>query len=1817
MTVNGTANASAAGGASGQTFVFAFQNNGGTDFASGSQVVLTIPAGWTEPQTTNAAGPGYVAIADSADGSCTPSLGTAPITGSGPWTITVAQTCRSGGSMTITYGAGSSTENVTPPVATGQYKFTTLTSHGSAAPTEISSSPTITVDTLAITFYKEICARYTDVPANINPTNVDQTGWHGAELDTSYQTGDVNPATDIPAACAPASGWSFQLRRGSGGALIETVTTGSDGTYTAYIGPNDLAGARGTDPSWSGVWIYEVTRPDAGFGALRCYQDHLNGDNEDYVRAASSSVNQTYCIAYNVAGPGISLTKTASPSTYALGDPITYTYTVINTSNVNTGSAQFSVTDDKLGVFPCGTPQDLVPDVGNASDPTAGSLAKPSAGSFVTCTNTHAATQTDIDNGSIVNHATASYTLLSKTYNSNTASAKVTAKPTLTITAKPQSKTYGTALDLSTLSTTGFTVSGLAPGDGVDSVTLTSDGAAADGTAGSHSITPSAATGTGLDHYNIVYTAGTLTVNAAVLTVTAENKSHAYGTALPALTYTITGYVNSEDSSVVSGAPVLGTTATPTSPISGSPYIITITQGTLAAANYTFIMANGELTVTQAAITIAANNQTKTYGTALNLGTTAYTVTSGSLSNAGDITGVTLTSIGAPAGAAVGTYPIAPSLAVGPNAANYTIAYANGQLAVGQAPSVVTVTCSPTSVAYTGAAQTPCTATVTGDGLTTINVPAASLTFANNINAGTVANPTASASYTWTGDANHTGNTGSATFTITPAAITITANNQTKTYGTALNLGTTAYTVTSGSLINAGDITGVTLTSTGAAAGAAVGTYPIAPSLAVGPNVANYTITYANGQLAVNAAAATVKITCPASVEYTGSAIAPCTAAATGAGLGTGRDVSSFIVYSNNVQVGTAGASITWSDANHAASSDAGSFQITPIALTITAADQTKTYGDTFTFIGHEFSITSGSLVGTDSISAITLNSAGAFATASAAGSPYAIVPSNAVGNGLGNYSITYANGLMTVLKADTTITIICPASVAYTGSAITPCTASADGPTYSTPVDISDLIGYVGNTDVGFAGATVLWPGDPDHLPSIAGTSFQITPLALTITASDQTKSFGDTFTFTGHEFAITTGTLVGTDSIDSVTLTSPGADASAGVAGSPYAITPSGAVGSGLDNYSITYADGPMFINPAAATVKISCPASVQYTGSAITPCTATVTGPGFGSGLDVTSDIGYVGNTNIGGADAIVIWSGDPNHTGGGDVAGFQITPIALTITAKDQTKAYGQTFSFSGNEFSITSGTLLGGDSIDSVTLNSAGAHASATVAGSPYSITATGATGTGVGNYAITYADGQMTVTPLALTLTANDQSKTYGQTFAFTGNEFKITSGSLLGSDSIDSVTLNSAGAAASASVAGSLYSITATGATGTGASNYDITYADGQMTVGPAALQITASSATIGYGDSIPDITPIYAGLVGGDTKPATEPTCSTTATDTSSVGPYPSTCKDAADPDYTITYVGGTVTIDNMPTLHITASSDTMTYGGTVPTITAASITGFVKGDTAASLSGLTCVTDATSSSPVGGYTSSCSGAVNANYNFDYINGTVQVTKADLTITPTNRAKPFGTTLNLGTTGFGTSGLVNGDSVTGVTLASSGTPASAVVGPYDIDASGATGTGLGNYAISYGTGTLTVTERLILTVTANDQSRDYSNANPILTFTITGYADGDGISALTTLPTCTSDADAASLPGNYQITCSGAVADAYDFNYVSGTLKVTGQIVDPATGKPVHTPPTTSTGSGPNGDNSTPLFVLLICLAFSGLGLLAVQAQRKSIRS
>jgi MBG domain (YGX type)/Pentapeptide repeats (8 copies)/Carboxypeptidase regulatory-like domain/Bacterial Ig domain len=81
----------------------------------------------------------------------------------------------------------------------------------------------------------------------------------------------------------------------------------------------------------------------------------------------------------------------------------------------------------------------------------------------------------------------------------------------------------------------------------------------------------------------------------------------------------------------------------------------------------------------------------------------------------------------------------------------------------------------------------------------------------------------------------------------------------------------------------------------------------------------------------------------------------------------------------------------------------------------------------------------------------------------------------------------------------------------------------------------------------------------------------------------------------------------------------------------------------------------------------------------------------------------------------------------------------------------------------------------------------------------------------------------------------------------------------------------------------------------------------------------------------------------------------------------------------------------------LTITASSGTMTYGGTVPAFTP-SYSGFINDDTASSLTTQPiCTTTATASSPVGTYPITCSGGVSANYTFTYVGGTLSVVIVD----------------------------------------------------------------------------------------------------------------------------------------------------------------------------------------------------------------------------
>src|SRR6201999_1044399 len=101
---------------------------------------------------------------------------------------------------------------------------------------------------------------------------------------------------------------------------------------------------------------------------------------------------------------------------------------------------------------------------------------------------------------------------------------------------------------------------------------------------------------------------------------------------------------------------------------------------------------------------------------------------------------------------------------------------------------------------------------------------------------------------------------------------------------------------------------------------------------------------------------------------------------------------------------------------------------------------------------------------------------------------------------------------------------------------------------------------------------------------------------------------------------------------------------------------------------------------------------------------------------------------------------------------------IDPKALTITAHDASKTYGDTPDLGHTAFDADG--LINGDAVTSVDLSSTGTAATATVAGGPYAIVASNATGTGLDNYTVSYANGVLTVDPKALTITAHDASKT-------------------------------------------------------------------------------------------------------------------------------------------------------------------------------------------------------------------------------------------------------------------------------------------------------------------------------------------------------------------------------------------------------------------------------------------------------------------------
>jgi len=467
------------------------------------------------------------------------------------------------------------------------------------------------------------------------------------------------------------------------------------------------------------------------------------------------------------------------------------------------------------------------------------------------------------------------------------------------------------------------------------------------------------------------------------------------------------------------------------------------------------------------------------------------------------------------------------------------------------------------------------------------------------------------------------------------------------------------------------------------------------------------------------------------------------------------------------------------------------------------------------------------------------------------------------------------------------------------------------------------------------------------------------------------------------------------------------------------------------------------------------------------------------------------------------------------------------------------------------FSVSAGALPPG-----MALGSDGSLSGIPTAAGSYSFTVTAqdntpAPGTLTGSQAYT-----LVIDPAVLTITANPAGSVYGAALAASSSLTVSYAGFVNGDGA---ASLGQQPTVTNSAVDGSPAGPYVLMPAGAQSSNYTFTYVNGVYTVSPAPLTITADNKSMTYGGTAPALTVSYSGFVNGDVAASlsTAPTITNTAGPSPAAGVYPITVSAAVDPNYSIAYVAGTMTV-NKALLTVTADNKTMPLGGPLPTFTV-SYSGFVNGDDASDLGAPSAATTtATATSGAGTYTITAGGGASSNYTFGYVNGTLTVGKGVLTITANAATSVYGATVLSGSSlTVSYSGFVNGDGPGNLTtppIVTNTAAAGSHAGAYALVPSGAASA---NYTFNYVNGTYTIIPAP-LTISAVSVTMPYGGPVPALTASYSGFVNGDGPGSLSTPPAIATTATATSAVGTYPINISGAVDPNYTITYSPGTIAV-----------------------------------------------------------
>ncbi|GAA4274338.1 hypothetical protein GCM10022258_36340 [Aquimarina gracilis] len=1120
-------------------------------------------------------------------------------------------------------------------------------------------------------------------------------------------------------------------------------------------------------------------------------------------------------------------------------------------------------------------------------------------------------------------------------------------------------------------------------------------------------------------NYTLSFVPNDLTIGQRAIEITVDAKLKTYGDADPALTYQITvGGLQFSDSFTGSLSRVAGEDV-------GN---YAIQQGTVTAGdNYNITFVTNDLTIGQRAIQITADALNKVYGDADPAFT--YQITSGSLVFSDAFTG-SLTRV---AGENVGNYAINQGT-VALNA-NYNLTYVGDDLTIGQ--RAIEVTADAKSKIY-GDADPALTYQITSGSLVGSDAFIGIMTRVAGENVGTYA----ILQDTFTAGANYNIAFISNDLTIGQRAIEVTADAKTKTYGDADP--TLTYQITSGALQFSDAFTGVLSRD----AGQAQGNYAINQgTLSLG---GNYNISFVSNNLSIGYRHIIIAAVAPLPQKVYGDAdpsfnfpyrIVQGSLAfddsleTLGTSRFSGEDVGSYRI---------GGLEARFTSTNGGESSYTYSFtgaasivlQITPRALEVTADAKSKTYGDADPTLSYQ--ITNGALQFSDAftgnLNRVTGEDVGTYA-----------INQGTLSAG-SNYTMTYVGNSLTIdqraieITADALNKAYGDTDPALTYQITTGSLAFSDAFTGSlTRVAGEDLGTYAINQ-----GTVAL---NANYNLTYVGANFEITQRPITLIAEVKSKTYGDADP--ALTYGILSGSLVNSDVLTGALTREPGENVGFYRINLGTIDNPNYNISFIPDNLNISARDIEVTADAKSKTYGDVDPAltyqltsgTLQFS-DALSGSLSRVAGEDAGNYAIQQGSVTAGGNYNIAfvandltiGQRAIEVTADAKNKEyGNADPAfTYQITSGSLAgsdtltgnldrATGEDVgTYAINQgtldnsnyAITFIGNDLSITVRTILVAPSSLQKIYGESDPELNFSILGPPlvFGDTFTGslsrAAGEDVGsyeinqgtlslnnNYSVFVLPSRFTINPRSIEITADVQSKTYGDTdLALT---YQITNGSLAFSDAFTGSLTRIPGEDVGA------YAIQQ-GSVALNA-NYDLSYIGNDFTIGQRVIEITADAKSKTYGDTDPTLTyQITSGsLLSGDTV-----TGSLTRMAGENAGNYAiQQGSVAVNANYAINFVSNDLAIGQRA-IEVTADAQSKTYGDIDPALTYQLTAGTLQlGDAlSGSLSRI-------AGEDAGNYAIQ-QGTVTAgsNYNINFISNDLTIGQRAIEITADAASKTFG---------------------------------------------------------------------------------------------------------------------------------------------------------------------------------------------------------------